>query len=331
MAVVLNNPSVATNPNYTATGGGLYRNVLQGTPDGIPDIGTANVTLPENTTANQFSIRLDQEFSQNSRIFGRYTYDHNVADDLQTIVRPGFNQPVDQAGNNLTIGHTLILSNTTVNEARFGFSRRNRGLLANNEGAPNINCDDGTISFGVLPTNPAVFIQNTFHWVDTVSMAKGSHGLKFGGEWRYIQDNSDFAVRRPGISFFNGYHRLTEDIPLARHHSRHRSAHRSDRAQHPQLPLQRVRHLPAGRLEAAANLSINAGLRYEWFGRPTEINLLTNMIPGRATTSSPRSRPRRSVRSIRSCRTTTTTSARASASRGIRPARTSSRSAAATA
>ena len=45
---VLNNPSVATNPNYTATGGGLYRNVLQGTPDGIPDIGTANVTLPEN-------------------------------------------------------------------------------------------------------------------------------------------------------------------------------------------------------------------------------------------------------------------------------------------
>ena len=277
---VLNNPSVSTNPNYVATGGGLYRNVLQGTPDGIPDIGTANVTLPEKTTANQFSIRLDQEFSQNSRIFGRYTYDHNVADDLQTIVRTGFNQPVDQAGNNLTVGHTLILSNTTVNEARFGFSRRNRGLLANNEGAPNINFDDGTISFGVLPTNPAVFIQNTFHWVDTVSMAKGSHGLKFGGEWRYIQDNSDFAVRRPGIGFYNVFD-FAQDEP-----ARVTILGIDPRTGQIAPNVRNFRYNEYGFFlqddwKLRPNLTINAGIRYEWFGRPTEINdLLTNMIPG---------------------------------------------------
>src|SRR2546428_3093772 len=53
------------------------------------------------------------------------------------------------------------LFRSTVNEARFGFSRRNRALQAMNEGVPNVNFDDGVISFGNLPTNPAVFIQNT--------------------------------------------------------------------------------------------------------------------------------------------------------------------------
>ena len=61
-----------------------------------------------------------------------------------------------------------------------GLAANYRGLLANNEGVPNINFDDGVISFGNLPTNPAVFIQNTFHWVDTVAMTRGDHALKFG-------------------------------------------------------------------------------------------------------------------------------------------------------
>jgi outer membrane receptor protein involved in Fe transport len=277
---VLNDPTVANNPNYVATGGGLYRNALQGTPDGIPDIGTANISLAEKTDADQFSIRLDHELSQDQRLFGRYIYDKNVADDLQTIVRDGFNQPIDQAGNNLTVGHTWILSNMTINEARFGFSRRNRGLLANNEGVPNITFDDGVIRFGNLPTNPAVFIQNTFHWVDTVAMNKGDHALKFGGEYRYIQDNSDFAVRRPGIAFYNIFD-FAQDEP----------ARVDILGIDPRIGqiAPNIRHFRFNEYgvfvqddwKVRPNLTINAGLRYEWFGRPTETdNLLTNMIPG---------------------------------------------------
>src|SRR5262249_46385615 len=64
---ILNDPSVANNPNYRRTSGNLYNNVLQTTPDGIPDVGTAAVPLTENTTANQFSGRLDHEMSQGQR------------------------------------------------------------------------------------------------------------------------------------------------------------------------------------------------------------------------------------------------------------------------
>ena len=59
------------------------------------------------------------------------------------------------------------------------------------------------VQFGNLATNPAVFTQKTFHWVDTVSMTAGNHAIKFGGEVRHIRDDSDFAVRRGGFAFFS--------------------------------------------------------------------------------------------------------------------------------
>jgi hypothetical protein len=199
----LNTPGVATNPNYVSTGGNQYRNALQATPDGIPDIGTANVGVVEDTTADQFNIRIDHELASSTRVMGRYLQDDRIRDDIQAIVRPAFNQPIEEKGKNLTVGVTQVLSNRVVNEARFGYVSRERGLLAENEGVPAITFDDGTIAFGNFSTNPAVFTQKTFHWVDTVTMSRGNHNFKFGGEIRHVRDDSDFAVRRPGLNFAN--------------------------------------------------------------------------------------------------------------------------------
>lgn len=224
---------------------------------------------------------MDQELSQSQRLFGRFIYDRNIADDLQTIPRHvEFNQPIDQRGHNLTANHTWIMSNSMVNEARFGFARRTRNLGAMNAGVPNIAFDDGLVSFGNLPTNPAVFIQNTFHWVDTVTISKGDHGLKMGGEYWYIQDNSDFAVRRGGYNFFNLFD-FAQDEP----------ARVSIMGIDPRTGqiAPNVRNFRFNELgvfiqddwRIRPNLTLNAGLRYEWFGRPSETNdLLTNMIPG---------------------------------------------------
>jgi hypothetical protein len=203
---------------------------------------------------------------------------------LQTIPRPGFNQPTDQLGVNLTVGHTWIMSSQTVNEARFGFNRRNRGLLAMNEGVPNITFDDAVVSFGNSPTNPAVFIQNTFHWNDVVTMTRGDHALKAGGEWRYIQDNSDFAVKRPGIAFFNIFD-FSQDEP-----ARVTIEGIDPRIGQIAPNIRNFRFNEFGVFlqddwKVRSNLTLNVGLRYEWFGRPSEINnLLTNLIPGPGST-----------------------------------------------
>jgi hypothetical protein len=275
-----NDPSVVNNPNYVPIANGLYRNALEATPDGIPDIGTAPIAVAENTNANQFSLRIDHTLSSSHQLLGRLTYDRNIADDLQTIPRAGFNQPTDQLGVNLTLAHTWVVSNHTVNEARFGFVRRNRGLGVTNPGVPNINFDDGVAAFGDVPTNPSVFIQNTFHWNDTVTLNRGDHDFKLGGEWRYIQDNSDFAIKRPGISFLNILD-FAQDEP-----SRVTIEGIDPRTGLIAPNTRNFRFNEMGVFfqddwKIRSNLTLNLGLRYEWFGRPSEVNgLLTNLIPG---------------------------------------------------
>lgn len=277
--IVANTPSVATNPNYTAAGA-LFRNTLQTTPDGIPDIGTAAIPIVETTDANQFGGRVDQELTGQMRIFGRYLWDKNDQSDNLTIVREGFNQPIRQFGQNLTLGHTWIMSNQMVNETRFGWSRRRRGLDAINEGVPNITFDEGVIAFGNLPTNPAVFIQDTFHWTDTVSLNKGDHALKFGGEFRWVRDNSDFAVRRPGIGFFS-IHDFAMDEP-----ARVSILGINPNTQLIEPNIRNFRFKETGIFfqddwRIRPNLTLNLGIRHDWYGRPGEVNdLLTNMIPG---------------------------------------------------
>jgi outer membrane receptor protein involved in Fe transport len=275
-----NNPGVTTNPNYTAAGA-LFNNTLQTTPDGIPDIGTANIPVTEKIDGDQFNIRIDHDLSASSRLLGRLLWDDRIQDDKQNIPRSeGFNQPVDEKGRNFTLGHTQIISSAMVNEARFGYSYRKRGLLANNEGVPSINFTDGVIAFGNFSTNPAFFEQKTFHWVDTVSWNKGNHGIKFGGEVRHIRDNSDFAVRRGGYQFIN-IHDFAMDEP-------------SDVTIMGINPgtgliepnIRNFRFWETGFFlqddwKVLPNLTVNLGLRHEWFGRPSEENdLLTNLVLG---------------------------------------------------
>jgi hypothetical protein len=279
----LNNPGVLTNPNYVPAAG-LFRNALQGTPDGIPDIGTANIPVTETTDANQFSARVDQELTSNMRLLGRFIEDRRLTDDRQNIPRhEQFNQPIDETGRNLTIAHTYVLSNSMVNEARFGLNYRNRGLLAQNEGVPNIAFDDGTVSFGNLPTNPASFTQKTFHWVDTMSMSLGNHGVKFGGEVRHVQDDSDFAVRRGGYNFLSVHDFAMDEV----HRVSIMGINPATGLIEPNV--RNFRFWETGFFlqddwKVRPNVTLNLGLRHEWFGRPSETNgLLTNIILGQGS------------------------------------------------
>jgi outer membrane receptor protein involved in Fe transport len=275
-----NNPGVTTNPNY-APQGALFRNVLQATPDGIPDIGTANIPVSEKIDGDQFSIRGDQDLSASARLIARLLWDDRTQDDKQNIPRhEGFNQPVDEKGRNLTLGYTHVVSNRMVNETRFGYSYRKRGLLANNEGVPSIGFDDGVVAFGNFATNPAFFEQKTFHWVDTVSWTLGDHGLKFGGEVRHIRDNSDFAVRRGNYQFLNIQDFAMDEV------SRVTIMGINPGTGLIEPNIRNFRFWETGFFvqddwKLRSNLTVNLGLRHEWFGRPSEAHdLLTNLVLG---------------------------------------------------
>ena len=150
-------------------------------------------------------------------------WDDRISDDKQTIVRDGFNQPITENGQNLTAAHTwIICSPHGQRGALRHLVARARPDRRSTKACRTSRSTMGSIGFGNLPTNPAVFAQKTFHWVDTVSMNQGNHGIKFGGEVRHVRDNSDFAVRRPGYPLLQ-HPRLREGRGAVGRHPRHRS------------------------------------------------------------------------------------------------------------
>lgn len=277
-----NTPSLGENPDYEpGEAEGTFTNAAQATPDGIFDQGSASVPVSESDDRDQFLIRIDHRLSDTHQVFGRYLFDDQNASDRSSIVRGGFDQPVKQRGQHFTLGSTLVATPTQVNQFRFGYSRRLRDLGTENEGVPFISFDSGVnVSFGNLPTNPATFVQNTFHWVDTYSITKGDHGIRFGGEVRRIQDNSDFAVSRPEYDFAN-IHDFAQDEPRAVSIVGVDPAANTIAGNVRGFRFWEVGLFFQDDWKVRPGLSLNLGLRWEWFGRPSEVHdQLTNILLG---------------------------------------------------
>ena len=192
-----NNPGVVNNPNYTPAGA-LFTNSLQVTPDGIPDIGNANIPVSEKTDADQFNVRIDHDVSANARLLGRLLWDDRIQDDKQTIPRSEAVQPAGRREGSQF--HARVHAHSVEHDGqreRASVTRTGSVLCSPRTRACRTSPSAKVWSrLATCSTNPAFFEQKTFHWVDTVSWSKGNHGIKFGGEVRHIRDNSDFAVRR---------------------------------------------------------------------------------------------------------------------------------------
>lgn len=163
-----------------------------------------------NTTAqDQFDLRLDRYFGPHHRIFGRYSYLRDestpatpLPDGSGTFTAPFIGRTLTRADS--VVGeHSWNLTPTTVNQIRFGFTRRgfNRSSLATGQPAtevsqiPNIPL---TSFRDVLPTYDVVgfqqlgppangnaeFTTSVTQFIDNFSWIRGNHSLKAGTDIR---------------------------------------------------------------------------------------------------------------------------------------------------
>ena len=161
-------------------------------------------TAVEPDNQDQFDTRLDRNFGANHRVFGRYSYFR----DNDTPVTP-----LPDGSGSLTsgvIGHALTrgdqgvaewdwsFSPSTLNQARFGFTRRdlNQTSLQNGDitvpGAPAnsfasvlpIFVVTGYQQIGPTSAANAKFTTSVTEYLDTFSMVRGRHTIKFGTDIR---------------------------------------------------------------------------------------------------------------------------------------------------
>ena len=180
-----------------------------------------------------------------------------------------------------TLSETHIFNPSIVNEARLGFNRifiafnpantidpTSVGLgdgLSGKVGLPQTTLSDIGLVFGGPSGFPQGRADTTGVLSDTVTMLKGKHTIKWGGEFRrYLL--ASFAGNIGTLTFTTS----TTPTSLLPDGSGHRLQHPAEYRLQPRLRRLHGR-IRAGQLtKLTPDLTLEYGLRFEWNGTPVE-------------------------------------------------------------
>jgi Carboxypeptidase regulatory-like domain/TonB dependent receptor len=182
-------------------------------PDGIPDWGVFDLSLPNTSSGNQYNGRADYTKGNNQFFASTYIVRLNNFNGGQRPIDDSTFQPRNYAA---TIGWGRVIGSTMLNEFRLNFTRysfdQTLPVGQTNYGIPQIRLFDFDIGgFGSndsllgIPqsgTNPAALAQNTYALAETFSWTRNKHAWKFGFEDRRQQNNNNEpGAQRPQYQF----------------------------------------------------------------------------------------------------------------------------------
>jgi Carboxypeptidase regulatory-like domain/TonB-dependent Receptor Plug Domain/TonB dependent receptor len=250
-------------------------------------------------------VRLDQQLSQADSVFGRFTKDQSSRIDQYLALTPkpftGF-----QVGGYLllTISETHVFSPAVLNTYRVGFSRRNDHLFYNyTQGGdqfpnapgldprlspvkgvpmglysvPGINFYGGSGGGSTIGPNlsgPAVFVDNTFDYDDSVMINKGRHSIALGGNFKRYQMNHLNEPWVYGGTFTwdtienfltNNPRNTTQLLGFTTPGTQKADVYRGWRQSYGAVYFQ-------DDFKARSSLTVNMGLRWEGIRSPREVN-----------------------------------------------------------
>jgi hypothetical protein len=190
-------------------------------PTATDPCGRVGVTNPRNIDEKQAIGKADFQVNQNHSLFGRYMATTHF-----------FAPPFAESGNilsttlggrdnlaqSVTLGDTMVLSNTVVNNLRFAFNRTAIHRTHVNFFGPS---DVGVNAYSYLPQymlinvtggfnlgggteNDAIFNTNTWTIGDDVTMVRGNHQFGLGASFVFWDSLTRANVRSPGLWNFDG-------------------------------------------------------------------------------------------------------------------------------
>ena len=260
-------------PEYPTTGlqdvGGPLpgANVWSTTPDGIPDIGTINVVQNGPRRGDQINTRFDQVLRSNrDRLRGTYYFSRSQGWFLYT--RPQFNHPYPFRDQLLNLQHTTVLSNRTLNEATFGYVRQDGHAGDPTPDAPTIGgIGNGVPGYGVEFWHPIEFTQINLQIKDTITLNRGTHSFRTGGEARLGNDGATLHHwQRPNYSF-QSILDFIDDEPFSQTQAVDPANGQPTTAYGKYLTNEWAVFVQDN-WKARANLTLNLGVRYDNFGNP---------------------------------------------------------------
>jgi hypothetical protein len=203
------------NNGATCSNFGVYVAPLPASFVGLNSI-RGNYPVMEKTSL--WSARIDQRWNNRNNSFLRVGVSPSLVTGLPSTSqnqvfgqnsgsRAGYNQSRDF---NVTFQHDTLVSDKTFNQFRTQIARRGLHFgFSQQPGGSDIGVNiPGYAYFGREPYSPVDRIERRFEFTDIVSLVRGSHTFKFGGDYNLIQLRSKkaqiFELDFGGVANFGG-------------------------------------------------------------------------------------------------------------------------------
>ncbi|MFO0281706.1 MAG: carboxypeptidase regulatory-like domain-containing protein [Acidobacteriota bacterium] len=205
----------ATGQSFPVTADGRTVNV---------PVGTLSGAAPNKLDVWQWSGRIDHRISDKHFLMGRVLYDDRVSISGQavpaglTTLGPGRRQAY-----NGTL--TSTLSSNKFNEFRFNFQRQSSASTASDLNALNIpsieinrlglagfNAADSRTAIGLAVNLPQAQVTNAYQIANNFAYLRGSHSMKFGFDFRRIEQFQDFNPTLRGRLQYNDLQDFVDDV-----------------------------------------------------------------------------------------------------------------------
>ncbi len=197
-------------------------------PPNLP--GTVNNYLGETmpvTNETRGSFRIDHQLNANDYLTLRYSLGkaylfESYAECSNCL--PGFGDYVNDFTQNAMIQYRHLFGPRTISTLSLGFNRFSRDIVAQNNGVNvgqswnvdwlNVPPRDygypsiivaGYSQIGDVPSLPDLRHTNTYQITEGLTLDRGAHLLKLGGEVRVLQLNSTLDLYARGLLDFSGY------------------------------------------------------------------------------------------------------------------------------
>jgi len=263
-------------------------------------IGESTYSSPAKYREDQFSVNVDHKISEKNQLSSRFFSSLAKTDEPFTPFAaniPGWGTTLKERNDMFVLSDTHAFNPALVNVARFGFMRFNgfqSGIdpisaasvgMQVPSGLPEIAGIQIQNFFTIGPSGEPFYFENTntFVWQDTVSLTRGKHSLRMGGDLKRHQVDINVPFTSAGFILFQSFPDFLIGESAAQNGSGQSNIFNSVGASGLFRKDERYTDYSGfiqDDIKVTPRLTVNAGLRYEFFSPPSEQNgRLSNFDP----------------------------------------------------
>jgi hypothetical protein len=186
----------------------LARYPLPNLPTGSYGVHTYATSSKVVTDADQFSIRLDHNFTEKNHFFARFNYNNLTGPTTnpdQTAVDPSFGVQYIDRQRNVVGTFTRTASPNLTLESSISITRSTPSFPTPNRTDPALKFVDGSFeAFNSAAGSVMSAFGNLFQGQQNFTITRARHAWKFGGEARLNRDSTYFGTSPNGEYDFGG-------------------------------------------------------------------------------------------------------------------------------